>query len=145
MSPVAIVSAFLIQICGSHAAVYAKHVVDTAARYSLSPFVLASQMRQESNCNPHATGRKGELGLMQLKRFTLATRGYDHLTDQQLRSPAVNIRLGARHLRRCLNKCANSIVGALSLYKGLSRIDGICRSSNYAFEIIARIGLVADS
>ena len=145
MHTIALVSAFLVQICGSHAAIYTKQVVSAATNYGLNPFVLASQMRQESHCNSNATGRLGELGLMQLKRFTLATRGYDHLTDQQLRTPALNIKLGARHLRFCLRKCANSIVGALSLYKGLRRIDGICQSSNYAMEVIARAGLVADS
>jgi len=145
MNLTVLVSIFLSHICGPHSVGYAKDVVRAAERYMVNPFVLVSQMRQESRCNPNATGKLGELGLLQLKRNTIATRGYDRLTDTQLRRPALNIRLGARYLRRCLDKCGGAIAGALSLYKGLRRVEGICQNSSYAAAIIARAGLVADS
>ena len=98
-------------------------------------------MRQESHCDPTATGRLGELGLMQIKRNTLATAGYDKLSDEELRAPALNVRLGARHLRRCLNKCGGAMAGALGMYSGLakSKRTGQCRESKYSWAILARI------
>jgi len=139
MHTIAAISAFLVQLCGSHAAVYAHYVVQFGERYEVDPRIVASMMLQESSCDPNATGALGELGLMQIKRGTRATAGYDHLSDEKLREPRTNIMLGVRYLRRCLEKCAGSIAGALSLYKGIARKGGVCRDSVYARDIMARI------
>ena len=140
METLAAISMFLLQLCGQSATHYAKDVLAAAKKYDLSAFVLVSMMRQESHCNPAATGRLGELGLMQIKRRTLATAGFDHLSDEKLRDPALNIRLGARHLRRCLNRCGDDFLGgALGLYSGLAPRRGICRESSYSHEILARL------
>lgn len=141
MSVAALVSAMLINLCGVSAAKYTPHVIRAAERYDLDPRLLVSSMRQESDCDPNATGALGELGQMQLKRFTWATKGYDHLSDEELRKPSINIRLGARHIRNCLRKCGGSLAGALGLYKGIKRRkDKTCREdSSYSREILARV------
>src|SRR5512143_2613414 len=116
-----IVAAFLMNLCGPRAWIYTKPVMVAAAKYNLDPLVLASMQRQESHCNPKATGALGELGQYQIKRGTRATMGYEHLSDEQLRRPAINTRLGARHLRFCLDFCDGDLPGALGLYKGLPK------------------------
>lgn len=136
-----IVAAFLMQLCGPRAWIYTKPVMLAAAQYNLDPLVLASMQMQESHCSPKATGKLGELGQYQLKRHTRATRGYEHLSDSQLRRPAINTRLGARHLRFCLDFCDGDLPGALGLYSGWpkNKKTGRCRVSNYSRAILARI------
>lgn len=138
---ITLVAAFLVQLCGPHAKVYTKHVMRAAELYRVSPFLLVSMEAQESRCNPSATGKLGELGQFQLKRGTRATMGYEHLSDTQLRQPAINTRLGARHLRFCLNFCDGDIAGALGLYSGVpkSKLTGRCRVSNYSRDILSRV------
>jgi soluble lytic murein transglycosylase-like protein len=142
MDVLAPISMFLASLCGWGAMDYAKPVARAAAEFNLDPRIIISMMRQESGCDPRATGKLGELGLMQLKRNTWATSGYNKLTEAQLRSPRINIRLGARHLYRCLLKCGGDLPGALGLYSGLSinKETGRCRASNYSWSILARIG-----
>ena len=133
---------FLFQLCGVAATDFAEDVVHAAKRYDLDPRLLVSMMRQESHCNPEATGALGEIGIMQLKRNTWATSGYNKLTDKQLRKPRINIMLGARHIYRCLQKCGGSLAGALGLYSGLrkNKKTGQCRENvKYGGAILARI------
>jgi soluble lytic murein transglycosylase-like protein len=142
MTPaLAFLQTVLLSMCGPGADRFAGPVAEAAELYDIDPRVIVSQMRQESTCDPEATGALGEIGLMQLKRGTRATQGYDKLTDKQLRRPALNIRLGARHLRFCMDRCGGSVSGALCLYKGLrkSRKTGLCRECSYAGAILARI------
>jgi soluble lytic murein transglycosylase-like protein len=135
----AAISMFLVQLCGWPAADYASDVARAAKRYDLDPFVLVSMIRQESHCKPTATGRLGEIGLMQIKRNTLATAGHDRLSDEALREPRLNIMLGARHLHRCLKRCGGALAGALGLYSGRKLKDGVCQESNYSRDILARL------
>lgn len=141
MTTAAVVALMLTNLCGQSAAKYAPHVIRAAEKYNHDPRVLVSMMKQESGCDPKATGALGELGQMQLKKFTWATKGYDHLSDARLRRPSINIRLGARHLHNCLLKCNGSLAGALGLYKGFRRRkDGSCKEdSSYSREILARV------
>ncbi len=140
MNALATIAALLMSFCGAHAKQYAAHAIRAAELYGLNPRIIASMMKQESGCLRDAVGRKNEQGLMQVKRNTIATRGYDHLSDTQLRRPALNIRLGARHLRYCLNKCNGDLPGALGMYSGLKkdRATKQCRSSSYSWEILQR-------
>lgn len=142
MQELATVSMFLFQLCGPAATDFAEQIVRSAKQYDLDPRILVSMMRQESHCDPDATGALGELGLFQLKRNTWATSGYNKLTDKQLRKPRINIMLGARHLYRCLQKCDGWMAGALGMYSGLrkSRRTGECRENvKYGGAILARI------
>ena len=136
------ITMFLVSLCGWDAADYAGDVASAARRYDLDPRLVAATMWRESRCDPDATSAKGAVGLMQLKPRTWATAGYDRLTEAQLRRPALNILLGARHLRRCLDRCGGFLAGALGLYSGLrkSRRTGQCRASAYSDDILARMG-----
>lgn len=80
-------------------------VVESAQKYQLNPWNLAAVLAHESGLNRFARGQKGELGLGQLYRGTMATRGFDHLSDDELMRPEINIRLAARHLARVKRVC----------------------------------------
>lgn len=132
------ITLLLVQICGTlRAADLAPHVQAASDDWHVPATVLVSQIRQESGCDVNATGKLGEIGLMQLKLGTWALDGYHHKSAREIRKPALNIWLGARHVRRCWDKCTSSH-GALSLYKGIPRKKGVCRNSSYARTILQR-------
>lgn len=113
----------------------AQVVVQEAARYQIDPAILAAVLRHESGFNPHARGARGEIGLGQIYRGTKASRGYDHLTDQQLEAPEVNVRLAARHLAWAQSKCGG---GKPAQWVGVYAGHG-CGPTKYGTRLIARL------
>ncbi len=109
---------------------YANEIRRSASRYALDPYVLAALIQRESAFNPVAVSPVGAFGLTQTMRGG-ATKGYDQLSDTELMAPALNIRLGARHLAMWRKFCG-SLAGALSVYSGRGR----CRPSSYSDAII---------
>jgi len=109
-------------------------IATEAIRYDLPPDLIAAVIAHESAFRQDATGTLGEVGLLQLKRGTLATRGFDHLSDVGLRQPRINIHLGARHMAHVRELCG---VGSLALH-WLSVYSGRrkCRSSPYSRAIL---------
>jgi soluble lytic murein transglycosylase-like protein len=63
--------------------------------------VLVAQARQESNFNPQARGRAGEIGVMQIMPSTARQPGFGMagVDPAVLNDPGENIRFGARYLR----------------------------------------------
>ncbi|WP_293364980.1 transglycosylase SLT domain-containing protein [Phenylobacterium sp.] len=112
-------------------------ILEAAAHRGLDPILIASVIQHESRFVRTARGSAGELGLMQIKRGTFATRGYEHLSDEALMFPRYNVMLGARHLARVRDVCAGKRgitdpLSWLSVYKGLR-----CRPSAYSRAIVA--------
>lgn len=108
-------------------------IAEEAERFDLPPELVAAVAAHESMFRRDAIGARGEQGLMQLKRGTVATRGYDHLSDAGLRQPRINIHLGARHLSRVRALCGNTPpVAWLSVYSGRKR----CAPSPYSRAIL---------
>ena len=98
-----------------------------AAKNNLDPYLVAAQMRQESEFNPSAISPKNACGLLQLlpaegKRLA-REEGMSNFQSFQLFDPATNIRLGTRYLRQTLNKFGGVTEYALAAYDaGDSRI-----------------------
>ena len=137
---VKLVAALIVQLGGqpSAAAQLAPLVVKAAVRYRIEPKILVAVVRNESSFRPTARGALGELGLCQLKRETMATRGFDHLSDEALMDPALNLRLGARHLARARRICGGHAAPAaawLSVYNGRKK----CRPSAYSTRVLSRL------
>jgi|GEM_PF-4135774 len=104
-----------------------------AARYDLDPLLLVAVAAHESMFRRDAVGALGELGIFQIKRNTLATRGFDHLSDAGLMQPRINVHLGARHLAHVRRLCGNAPpIAWLSVYAGFRR----CRPSPYSRAIL---------
>ena len=101
-------------------------LIESSKSNGLDPVLVASLIRQESNFNPRATSPVGARGLMQLmppvgRTLARATaiQGY---TDEALYDPAVNIRLGTRHLSGLFKRTSN-IERVLAAYNaGESRV-----------------------
>lgn len=108
-----------------YAALIAEH-----ARANGIPVDLAhAVVRHESGYNARATGRAGEVGLMQIKLATARGIGYRG-SRQALYDPGTNIRWGMKYLGEARRLAGGSECGTLSRYNGgLGRkgmIHGYC-------------------
>lgn len=73
-------------------------------------------VRIESNYNPRATGRAGEVGLMQIKYQTARGLGYTG-TRAQLYDPDTNLRWGMKYLALAWKLGGNTHCGAVLRYQ----------------------------
>jgi len=99
-----------------------------SAKNNLDPYLVAAQIRQESEFNPSAVSKANAYGLMQLLPSvgkTLARQeGMSNFQSFQLFDPATNIRLGTRYLRQTLDKFGGVTEYALAAYDaGDSRVE----------------------
>ncbi len=90
---------------------YDRLIERVARTEGLDPALLKAVVETESNYDPNAISRKGAVGLMQLMPETARRMG----VEDPFR-PAENLRAGARHLRRLLDKYGGRIPWALSAY-----------------------------
>ncbi|PVG01871.1 glycoside hydrolase family 23 protein, partial [Serendipita vermifera] len=90
---------------------YVDHFEDAARDTNLPSSLLASIAMQESSCNPNATGRAGEIGMMQVTGEKCPSNGncYDART---------NIYIGANYLRGRIDANGGNIVQAMGEYNG---------------------------
>jgi hypothetical protein len=78
-----------------------QHFEAASAETGIPVPVLVAQARQESNFNPQARGRAGEIGVMQIMPSTARQPGFGMagVDPATLDDPGENIRFGARYLR----------------------------------------------
>ena len=115
---------------------YPSAVADAEARESLPEGLLWAVMRQESGFDPDAVSPAHAIGLMQLLAETARPiaeeLSIDH-DDARLTSPPFAIRIGARVLRKLLDRFHGNVPLALAAYNGgvdsverwLSRAQGL--------------------
>lgn len=81
---------------------YSELILPAARQHSIDPYFVVALIRQESAFNPRATSAAGAMGLMQVMPATarsLAPRlGIRRFNSSMLHDPAINVRIGARHL-----------------------------------------------
>ncbi len=93
-------------------------LITTHAKANGIPVDLAhAVVRHESGFNARATGRAGEVGLMQIKYQTARGMGYRG-TRQQLYDPATNIKWGMKYLGEASRLSRGNTCGMLSRYNG---------------------------
>lgn len=92
-------------------------VVEAAATEArVSPLVLVAMARVESTCDPSAVNRRtGAIGWLQIMPGRSADP--DQLEADELSDPVINVPLGARHLRACMNLCG-SLPAGLHVFHG---------------------------
>jgi soluble lytic murein transglycosylase len=99
------------------------HIDGLVARFALPSHVLYALVREESYFDPRAVSSAGAIGLSQLMPVTAGqVAGKLGLNDPDLRDPATNLEIGARHLKDLL-RSAGSVPKALLAYNaGLTRV-----------------------
>lgn len=85
-----------------------------AQRHGLDPALLMALIEVESSFKGAAVSPKGARGLMQLMPATARRYGLRKIAD--LHDPAVNVELGARHLRDLLDAHKGNLSMALASY-----------------------------
>ena len=91
-----------------------------AKRYRLDPALVRAVMKAESGFRQKAISQRGAVGLMQLTPETAAT-----LRVADIHDPIQNIRGGAKHLRRLLNRYKGNLPLTLAAYNaGMHRVKG---------------------
>jgi soluble lytic murein transglycosylase-like protein len=81
-----------------------------AARYAVSPTLLAALVWQESRWHPSAVSARGAMGLTQLMPATA------HALTVDARDPAANLDGGAHYLRQMLDLFDGDVERALAAY-----------------------------
>lgn len=111
---------------------YQDYINGAANKYGLDPRILSAQIMKESEGNPLAVGKAGEIGLMQMKPATA-----DELGTYNLFDPAQNIDAGAKYLSQQL-KGGSNYYDALRAYN--AGPTGAAKNANsgadYAAEIL---------
>ncbi len=118
----------------------------TAARYSVSPHLLAALVWQESRWQPQAVSPKGAIGLGQLMPATARALAVDP------RDPQANLDGSARYLRELLDMFDGHLDRALAAYNaGATRviraggIPRIAETRAYVANILDRIAATSDT
>lgn len=113
---------------------------NAAARYHLSPDLLAALVWQESRWHPNAKSAKGAVGLAQLMPATARQLAVDP------HDPDANLTGGARYLRQLLDRFDGDVERALAAYNaGPGRVDraggvpAIAETRSYVSTIIDRL------
>lgn len=92
-------------------------------------------VRHESTFDADATGKAGEIGLMQIKLSTARGMGYEG-SAEELYDPATNIRWGMKYLGKARELAGGSECGTLSKYNGghgtKRMIHGYCQKVKLA-------------
>ena len=117
-------------LCPGHVDL-APHFDRAAGRYGLDAELLVSVAFVESSCDPKAVGPKGSVGLMQIMPGGSAAHG---TPVNRLELPAVNVRLGARHIAKWWGICQD-LAGALGVFSGRKTCK-LGRESEYAKKVL---------
>jgi hypothetical protein len=118
------------------------HIREVAARYGVSPRLVAAIIEAESEFNPRAVSRKGARGLMQLMPATAVSLQVEDSFD-----PFENIDGGVRHLRRLLDRFQGNLPLAIAAYNAGEQavvahggIPPYRETRRYVSRILRRIG-----
>jgi membrane-bound lytic murein transglycosylase F len=90
---------------------YDKLIKECAAKQGLDWRLVAAIIYRESKFNPHAIGKGGSYGLMQIMSETAAYLGMKDL------SPESQVECGCKYIRRLITKYSDGGVDTVDLYK----------------------------
>jgi hypothetical protein len=123
------------------AGTFREAVDQIAARHNLSPQLVHSVIRVESNYNPNAVSSAGAQGLMQLIPSTARRFGVNHVFN-----PVENMEGGAAYLRYLLDLYHNNLPLALAAYNAgegaVAKHGGVppyAETQNYVRQVYNRL------
>lgn len=94
---------------------YAKLIRKAAAKHGVPVKIAKAVVEVESNFNPKARGRAGEVGLMQIKPATARGIGYRGAT-KALYDPATNLEWGMKYLAGAHDRANGDLCGTILRY-----------------------------
>lgn len=104
----------------NHAQLIARTIIEKANENQMDPLFLLALIKRESQLNPLARGRHGEIGLMQLKPDTAAwiaqKSNLQWQGPEQLEDPTRNIELGVAYLSMLRKRYNNHSLYYISAY-----------------------------
>jgi soluble lytic murein transglycosylase-like protein len=110
----------------------------------VDPGIVFGLIASESRFDPHAIGREGERGLMQIKLAT--ARAYERdVTAEALMRPETNLRLGLLHLKREVEHFGHDwTLGLLAYHMGRGRLThalerGRMPGTEYAARVLSHL------
>lgn len=115
---------------------YREEIWRAAAKYDVSPYLVAAVIQSESRYNKEARSRKGAIGLMQLMpetaRWALPQLGYSASAEQFLHEPELNIEVGTWYLRWLLDYYEGNWAAAIAAYNaGQGTVDRWLREGRW--------------
>ncbi len=129
--------ALFLSVSGAHAgqATYHNLIAQHAQANGIPVDMAHAVVRHESGYNARATGRAGEIGLMQIKLATARGIGFRG-SREQLYDPATNIAWGMKYLGEARRLAGGSECGTLSRYNGGLARKGLIKS--YCRKVMGR-------
>lgn len=94
---------------------YVKLIEQKAKKHGVPMEIAKAVVEIESNFNPRARGRAGEVGLMQIKPSTARGMGYRGST-KALYKPETNIEWGMRYLAGAHKRAGGDVCGTILRY-----------------------------
>lgn len=115
---------------------YREEIWQAAAKYDVSPYLVAAVIQSESRYNKEARSSKGALGLMQLMpetaKWALPQMGYSEAAEEFLHDPALNIEVGTWYLRWLLDYYHDNWPAAIAAYNaGQGAVDRWLREGRW--------------
>jgi len=115
---------------------YREEIWQAAAKYDVSPYLVAAVIQSESRYNKEARSSKGALGLMQLMpetaKWALPQMGYSEAAEQFLYEPELNIEVGTWYLRWLLDYYRGNWPAAIAAYNaGQGTVDRWLREGRW--------------
>lgn len=93
----------------------ADRVVAHASEHGVPVRLALAVVRIESNFDQRATGRAGEVGLMQIKHATARSMGYTG-SRSALYNPDTNLRYGMKYLAKAYQMAGRDLCGTILRY-----------------------------
>lgn len=128
---IVLLSVFVQTLCANE-----EYFIEAGKRFSLSPKLLQSIAKVESNMNPTAINRNPngtyDLGIMQINSIHLPFLSQFGITKKDLFDPRININFGAFVLAKCRDKHGFTL-------NGLNCYNGRISNNPYAMKVVRQL------
>ena len=100
------------------------YFVEAGKKYGIDPQLLWAIAKTESHLNPNALNQNNkngsyDIGIMQINSIHLNELWTKYgISEDDLYNPRLNIHIGAKILKDCLNKHNNNLINGITCYNG---------------------------